>query len=253
LPTQGKTGKMAFDQTEDTFFNGRITVFQHREGYRFSIDAVLLADFSNPKPADHIVDLGTGCGIVPLIIGYRHPETRIVGVEIQPELAALAGRNVVVNGLQNRITIIHDDMRSLSCQTASGPVGPVDMVISNPPYRKARSGRINPHSQRAAARHEILITLQEVTDTASRLLGIGGRFAIIFSAERITDLLTNLRSAGLEPKCIQTVHSYIHHPARLVLVSGIKSGRPGATVLKPLVIFQTDGRYSESVQAMFAP
>jgi tRNA1Val (adenine37-N6)-methyltransferase len=238
------------DETEDTFFNGRIRVFQHREGYRFSIDAVLLAAFSSPKPTDHIVDLGTGCGIIPLIIGSRHPETRIVGVEIQPDLARLACRNVEINGFQKRITIIQDDMRSLSIKAMSGPV---DLVISNPPYRKGRSGRINPHSQRAAARHEILVTLPDVTAAMFRLLDISGRFAVIYPADRITDLLTHLRSAGLEPKRIQTVHSYIHDPARLVLVSGSKGGRPGAAVLEPLVIFQPDGSYSENVHVMFDP
>jgi tRNA1Val (adenine37-N6)-methyltransferase len=238
------------DETEDTFFNGRIKVFQHREGYRFSIDAVLLAAFSAPKAKDRIVDLGTGCGIIPLILGYRHPKTIISGIEIQPELAELATRNVEVNGLIDRITIIREDMKCLSSTVVSGPV---DMVISNPPYRKDRSGRVNLHSQRAIARHEILTTLQDVTETADRLLGIGGRFAIIYPAERFTDLLTALRSAKIEPKRIQTIHANIHGPARLVLVSGVKAGRPGAAVLEPLVVFQPDGSYSDRVQAMFDP
>ncbi len=241
---------MQFAQTEDTFFNGRIKVFQHRDGYRFSIDAVLLSAFSAPKAKDRIVDLGTGCGIIPLILGYRHPEAILSGIEVQPELAALAARNIEVNGLTDRITIIRQDMRLLSSAAVSGPV---DMVISNPPYRKDRSGRVNLHSQRAIARHEILVTLQDVTDTAARLLGIGGRFAIIYPAERITDLLTTLRSAGIEPKCIQTIHANIHDPARLVLVSGIKAGRPGAAMIEPLVIFQPNGSYTDRVQAMFAP
>ena len=238
------------DEMEDTFFNGRLRVFQHREGYRFSIDAVLLAAFSRPKPADRVVDLGTGCGIMPLIIGSRHPETRIVGVEIQPDLAELARRNIEINGLQSRIAIIENDMRSLSMKAISGPV---DIVICNPPYRKSRSGRINPHSQRAVARHEILMTLPDMTAAASRILAVSGRFAVIYPAERITELLLQLRASDIEPKKIQTVHSHIQDPARLVLVSGVKGGRPGAAVLEPLVIFQPDGSYSKSVQAMFDP
>lgn len=238
-------------RTEDTFFNGRIKVFQHREGYRFSIDAVLLAAFSAPGANDHIVDLGTGCGIIPLILGHRHPAVSITGIEVQPELAALAAINVETNGLKERISIICTDMRSLSIQAVSGPV---DLVISNPPYRKDRSGRVNPHPERAVARHEILATLSDVAATAARLLGIGGRFAIVFPAERITDLLTNLRSAGIEPKHIQIVHAKSHDPARLVLVSGIKGGGPGAAVHEPLVIFQPDGgAYTDRVKAMFDP
>jgi len=237
-------------RTEDTFFKGRIKVLQHREGYRFSIDAVLLAAFSAPGNNDRIVDLGTGCGIIPLILGYRHPAVSITGIEVQPELADLAAHNVEVNGLKERITIIRADMRSLSIQAVSGPVA---LVISNPPYRKGRSGRVNPHPQRAVARHEILATLQDVACAAARLLGIGGRFTIIYPAERITDLLTSLRSAGIEPKHIQTVHAKAHDPGRLVLVSGIKGGRPGAAVHEPLVIYQPNGSYTDRVQAMFDP
>jgi tRNA1Val (adenine37-N6)-methyltransferase len=223
---------------------------QHREGYRFSIDAVLLAAFSAPEAEDRIVDLGTGCGIIPLILGYRHPTVSITGIEVQPELAELAAQNVEANGLKGRITIIRKDMRLLSIHAVSGPV---DLVISNPPYRKGRSGRVNLHPQRAMARHEILATLQDVAAAAARLLGIGGRFAIVYPAERITDLLTNLRSTGIEPKHIQTVHAKSHDPARLVLVSGIKGGRSGAVVHEPLVIYQTNGTYTNRVQAMFAP
>ena len=244
------TDRMLSDRTEDTFFNGRIRVLQHREGYRFSIDAVLLAAFSAPGAGDRILDLGTGCGIMPLILGCRHPAVHITGIEVQPELAALAAQNVEANGMNARITIIRADMRSLSAQAVSGPV---DLVISNPPYRKGRSGRINSHPQRAVARHEILATLQDVTGAASRLLGIGGRFSVIYPAERITDLLTNLRSAGIEPKHIQTVHARERDPARLVLVSGVKGGRPGAAVHEPLVIFQPDGAYSDRVRVMFDP
>jgi len=237
-------------RTEDTFLNGGITILQHREGYRFSIDAVLLAAFSAPGAKDRIVDLGTGCGIIPLILGQRHPAVSITGIEVQPELAALAAQNVEANGMKDRVTIICGDMKLLSIQAVSGPV---DLVISNPPYRKSRSGRVNPHPQRALARHEILATLQDVAAAAARLLGIGGGFAIVYPAERITDLLTNLRSTGIEPKHIQTVHAKDHDPARLVLVSGIKGGRPGATVHEPLVIYQPNGTYTETVQAMLAP
>lgn len=244
------TDRMFLDRTEDMFFNGRLRVLQPREGYRFSIDAVLLAAFSAPEARDRIVDLGTGCGIIPLILGYRHPAVSITGIEVQPELAALAAQNVASNGLKERIAVICADMKSVSIQDVSGPV---DLVISNPPYRKYRSGRVNPHPQRAAARHEILATLEDVTAAGARLLGIGGRFAIVYPAERITDLLTHLRSAGIEPKHIQTVHAKGHDPARLVLVSGTKGGRPGAAVLEQLVIYRPGGTYTEQVQAMFAP
>jgi tRNA1Val (adenine37-N6)-methyltransferase len=250
LKTHDMTDMTLLDRTEDTFFSGRLKVFQHRKGYRFSIDAVLLAAFSAPEAKDRIVDLGAGCGIIPLILGYRHPAVSIAGIEIQPELAELAARNVEDNGLKERITITCGDMRSVSIQAVSGPV---DLVISNPPYRKGRSGRINPHPQRAVARHEILATIQNVAGVAARLLGIGGRFSVVYPAERITDLLTCMRSAGIEPKHIQTVHAKDQDPPRLVLVSGTKGGRPGAAIHEPLMIYRPDGTYTDRVQAMFDP
>jgi tRNA1Val (adenine37-N6)-methyltransferase len=240
----------ALETTEDSFFGGRMKVLQPLDGYRFSIDAVLLAAFSAPNALNTIVDLGTGCGIIPLILGYRLPESRIIGIEIQTELACLARKNIEINGLKDRISVIDGDMKSIGINDVSGPV---DLVLCNPPYRKYRSGRINPHQQRAIARHEISATLSDVTNIASRLLGIGGRFAVIYPAERITDLLTAMRAAGIEPKCLQTVHSRIHDPARLLLVSGIKGAKPGSIIQEPLTIYQPDGKYTDPVQDMFEP
>lgn len=238
------------DCTEDAFFSGRLKIIQYRQGYRFSIDAVLLAAFAAPETAARIVDLGTGCGIIPLILGYRNPEATITGIEVQKELAELARLNAAANGMGGRIRIIHKDLKALCIRDVSGPV---DLVISNPPYRKHRSGRINPRSQRAVARHEILATLEDVSAAAARVLGIGGRLAVVYPAERLTDLLTHLRSAGIEPKHIQTVHARHGEPACRVLVSGLRGGRPGAAVHEPLVIYEADGAYTGRVRAMLAP
>ena len=241
---------MCEEITQDRFLNDRIAVLQYRNGYRFSIDAALLAAFAAPDGGSRIVDLGTGCGIIPLILGYRYPGVHIVGVEIQETLAKLATRNAVINGFTNRIVIRCANLNSLSIQDVAGPV---DLVVSNPPYRKAMSGRINPKRQQAVARHEILTTLSDVVNAARRLLGIGGQFAVIYPAERVTDLLAAMRAASIEPKQLQTVHSRSHGLARRVLVSGVKGSRPGGmTVRPPLIIYETDGAYTRDVTAMLA-
>ncbi|RLB98205.1 MAG: SAM-dependent methyltransferase, partial [Deltaproteobacteria bacterium] len=159
--------------TTDTFFNGQVTVKQSRTGYRYSIDAVILAGHVRPRPADRIVDLGTGCGIIPLIIGFRYPGVKLYGVEIQQDLADIARANVKANHLEKRVEILPADMRTLKPSIVSGPV---DQVVSNPPYHRISTGRINPDSQRAIARHELKVTLEDVLKAAEAMLRTAGKF-----------------------------------------------------------------------------
>lgn len=236
--------------TADTFFNGRIRVKQNRAGYRFSIDAVLIAGQTIPSPDDTVLDLGTGCGIIPLILAYRHPKIKVYGIEVQQQLADLAIINVEENRMKDRITIHCMDMKKLKHDMMSGPV---DLVVSNPPYRKAESGRINPDQQRAVARHEIKATLSDVVETAQRMLRTAGRFVTVYPAERMADILIQMRSAGLEPKSLRTVHSDRHTDAKLIIVEGKKGGRPGLKIGSPVIIYRKDGSYTEEVQEMFKP
>lgn len=233
--------------TRNTFFNGRLTVLQMRDGYRFSIDAVLLAAAVRPKPGERVLDLGTGCGIIPLILAWRFPHTRIHGIEVQADLADLASTNVTENRLDGQVTIIHGDMRSYSAEQLGGVF---DWVVSNPPYRTPSSGRVNPDSQRALARHEIKIDLGRLVAAANRTLRTGGRLATIFTATRAVDLLAGMRAAGIEPKELQSVHSHEGQGAKLIIVSGIKGGRPGLTWAPPLVVYREDGSYTDAVQTM---
>lgn len=236
--------------TKDTFFNGRIKVKQDRSGYRFSLDSILLASHAAPRPGDKVVDLGTGCGIISLIMAYREPNLKIYGIEVQKELADIAGSNVEENHMGDIITILCKDMIALKNDMISGPV---DLIVSNPPYRKADSGRINPDIQRAVARHEIKISLDDITATVRRVLRTAGRFVTIYSAERITDLLTHLRSEDIEPKFIRMIHSDIKTEAKLVLVEGIKGGRPGTKIGPPLLIYDENGSYTQEVEEMLSP
>jgi tRNA1Val (adenine37-N6)-methyltransferase len=236
--------------TTDSFFDGRIRIKQHRCGYRFSIDAVILAHHADPKPGDRVVDLGTGCGIVPLILTYRHPALHVYGIEVQAELAAISKCNIFDNHMDDRISILHEDMNILKTNMISGPV---DLVISNPPYRKANSGRINPDPQRAVARHEIRATLNEVIQTARRILRPFGHFLTIYTADRMADLFTQLRSASLEPKFFRTIHSAPNSEAKLILVEALKGGSPGIKIGPSLIIYQTDGSYTAEIERMFAP
>jgi tRNA1Val (adenine37-N6)-methyltransferase len=237
--------------SEDTILNGRIRLLQFRSGYRFSIDAILLSAFIQPGTDETIVDMGTGCGIIPLILTFRNPGVTVIGIEIQTELAEMAQKNVMLNELENRIAIRCQDLKTVNRQNLKSPV---DRVVSNPPYRKINSGRINPADQKAVARHELSTNLKDIIRTTTGLLNKGGRLDMIYSAERLTDVLTEMRFHGIEPKQIRMVHSRMNTSSRLFLVSGVSGGNPGGIdVLPPLYIYEANGRYSDDVSAMLSP
>jgi tRNA1Val (adenine37-N6)-methyltransferase len=237
-------------QTTDTFFDGKLRIKQEAAGYRFSIDAVLLAHHVSPRAGERLLDLGTGCGIIPLILAYRNPQIIAIGIEIQNELAELAISNVNANHMRHRITVLHLDMRHLKPAMIDGPV---DVVVCNPPYRSPNSGRLNPDAQRAIARHELKVNLIDVLETARRVLRTAGRFLTIYPAQRIAELLFQMHSAGIEPKFMRAIHSRLEEEAKLILVGGTKGARTGVTIGPPLILFDEEGGYSKEVRQMFEP
>ncbi|RLC07173.1 MAG: hypothetical protein DRH90_00870 [Deltaproteobacteria bacterium] len=236
--------------TRDTFFNGKVTVKQEQVGYRFSIDAVILAHHVRPRPGERVVDLGTGCGIVPLIVAYRHPATHMFGIEIQKELADIADDNVRENGMQETVRIVHRDMQTIQPAMFQGPV---DIVVSNPPFHKAASGRINPNRQRAVARHEIRVTLLDVVKAAGDILKTAGLFVLVYTSERLPELVQYMRACRIEPKNVRFIHSRRDSESKLMMMEGIKQGRPGLKVGPPIVIYNEDGTYTKEVADMFLP
>lgn len=236
--------------TADAFLNGNIRIMQNKTGYRFSIDAILLASHVDTHPGDKVVDIGTGCGIIALMLAYRDPEIKVYGIEVQKSLSVLAALNVKDNNMQDRVIIICSDVKDLKKSAISGPA---DIVVCNPPYRKAKSGRINPDNQRAFARHEIKITLPDIIKTAGSLLRVSGRFIMIYPSERIADIITNMRLSGIEPKYLRFIYSKKNAESKLVIVEGVKGGRPGSTIAPPLVIYRDDGSYTDDVGRMFIP
>ncbi len=239
---------MTDELTRDSFFNGALHIRQQRYGYRFSVDAILLAFYAGLRARHVVLDLGTGCGIIPLILAYRNPKLRIYGIEIQKQLADIASGNVIENSMQERIRILYTDMKEITQKMIAEPI---DTVVSNPPYRKICSGRMNPESQKAIARHEIKAKLWDVTETAKQMLAISGRFIVIYPAERATDLLTQMRQSQLEPKFLRPIHSLPDTQARLILAEGIRGGQPGMKIAPPLVIYQKHGEYSSEIREMF--
>jgi tRNA1Val (adenine37-N6)-methyltransferase len=218
--------------TEDTFFNGKLKVYQYKNGYRYSIDSVLLADNIKPFTGDKIVELGIGCGIISLIIAFKNKDIKIFGIEIQKELYDIAALNVKKNGMEDIIKIFNEDFKTVNQDIFSSEA---DIVFSNPPYRKIGSGRLNENGQKAKARHEINADINDVVFAAKRLLKRGGKFSIVYPAERLPDIIYTMRHFKIEPKLLQTVHSTANDEAKLILITGIKNGRPGMKISAPYV------------------
>lgn len=228
--------------TLDGLFSGRVKLLQPRRGYRFSVDAPILASFVRVRRGERVVELGTGNGVILIILGVKGVKaSRMVGIEIQPELAELAKRNVDLNGLGGLIEVIQGDIRE--CRRIFGPQG-FDVVISNPPYHPLPSGRLNPEDERALARHEVTGTIGDFLDATLYLLRDRGRCFYIYPAKRAVTLLCEMRRRGIEPKRVRWVHSREGEGARMVLVEAVKGGGEGLEVEPPLVIFDREGNYT---------
>ncbi len=239
------------DYTEDALFDGRIRCLQHRMGYRFSLDAVLLGNFIQPRPGDRILDLGCGCGIVSLILAYRWPSVSITGLEIQPGLAALANKNVALNNWQERIEIVQGDLREIGKYIEPGSF---DWVVSNPPYRKSGTGRVNPGGEQALARHEQAADLASVIKAANWAVRKRGRGGFIYPASRGAAVISELKNAGLEPKKMLSIFSYPGSAANLLIIEAVKQGGEELTILPPFYVYQErDGEYSPEMGGYYSP
>ena len=221
-----------------------------RDGYRiiqnprefcFGMDAVLLSGFARASEGDALLDLGCGSGIIPILMASKSRAFRIVGLEIQSALVDMARRSVLYNRLEDRVEIVEGDIRE---EDRLFSPSTFDVVTSNPPYMPLGSGIQNPDSSKAIARHELLVTLYDVTRAASRLLRQGGLFFIVHRPKRLADVFVCMRQFGIEPKRLRLVHPYIDKKPSLVLIEGKKGAGAELVVESPLIVFSSDGKYT---------
>ena len=248
--TESPAHTPAEDWTTDTLFGGHLRLKQPRHGYRFSVDAVLLAHFVRPKPGWQILDLGCGCGVVGLIAAYRTPDCRVIGLEMQPELVALARENLEANGFADRVQVLEADVREIRrCLTPEC----CDLVLCNPPYYQQGQGRIRPDAQAAAARHDLAATLDDFVRAAAFALKTRSKAVFIFPASSQARLQQRLMAARLAPKRVQMAYSYPEADrAALVLVESIKNGGDACIVLPPLYLHTgPGGAYSPAMQRLY--
>ena len=226
-----------------------LKLIQSRAWVPFAIDSVLLCRFVRLRRGDRLLDLGTGTGVIPLLLSALHPAAELHGLEMQPELADMAARSVAYNGLTGRVQIREGDWRRVAALYGDSAFSAVTL---NPPYRRPGTGRLSPVPQRARARHALDGTLAEAVAAAGVSLKHGGRLFTVFLAERLGELLTGLAAQRLEPKRLRPVYPAPGRQARLVLVEAAKGGRPGLHLEPPLCIYREAGTYSDEVAAYFA-
>lgn len=233
----------------DDLLIGGLRIIQHKDQFRFSLDAVLLAHFATVKRRAAAVDLGAGSGVLGLLLATRGAE-RVTGVEINPDLADMARRSIAVNGLTDRLAILGADVRSLK-DGGLLAAGRWDLVVTNPPYRLPGGGAVSPRGAVAQARHELAGGVDDFVAAAAFLLKERGRLAMVHLPERLTDIAGAFRGAGIEPKRLRLVHPAPDKAAKLLLVEGVRGARPGLAVLPPLFVYGGDGRYSPEIMAYY--
>jgi tRNA1Val (adenine37-N6)-methyltransferase len=222
------------------------SVEQGEDGYRYSIEPFLLADFIKLSPGDRVLDVGTGCGIIPLLLLKREPCLQITAVEIQPSLYESAVRNVSQNGLTDRVEVVPGDFSRKGLLQ-----GQFDMIVSNPPYRKINSGRINPNRIKALARHELALTLSSLLENASALLKPGGKITLAYPPARLEEVRRELVRVEIRPDRLRFVHGHQRTNAKIALIEAVKGGSAECVVDEPFCVYNDDGSYSREMQEIY--
>lgn len=235
-------------ETLDDLIIGGLRIVQPLKGYRFSIDAVLLAHFADLSGVNRAVDLGTGNGVLPLLLSQLDEKIRIVGLEIQAAMVDRANRSIRINNLQDRIGVMQADIRKLG---EILPGGSAELVLSNPPFWKKGEGQINRNSEAAIARHEMELTLEELVAGAAHILSSHGKMALIHRASRLDEITGVCGQYGLYPSRVRMVKPYADRPANLVLME-LGSGQARETEMQPpLIIYSGLNRYSDEIRRLY--
>ena len=222
-------------------------IIQNPKFFMFGTDAVLLSHFAAAEASGHVVDLGTGGGIIPLLLLARRPGLTITGIEVQPELAAMAQRSVAFNGLERQIRIVCGDIKNVLAYEKQG----ADMVVTNPPYIKKGAGAENASMHHNIAKREEKCTLDDILTAAAALLKTGGGLCLIYPTQRFAELMAAMRAKRIEPKRIQLIAPRHGKAPNFGLVEGRKNAREGVTFLQTLEVYQKDGGYTEPLRQIY--
>lgn len=236
------------ERIDDLEYKG-LKIIQNREGFCFGIDAVLLSDFANDiRNKSIVLDLGTGTGILSILLSAKTKLEKIYGIEIQQEVANMARRSVELNKLENKIDIINKDIKELEEIFEKNSF---DAIVTNPPYKKINTGKTNEKENKFIARHEVTANLEDFIKISFDLLKDKGTFYMVHRPERLAEIIYMLKKYKLEPKRIRLVHSNYKKEPKLVLIKAVKNAKEFLKIDKPLFIYQEDGKYTEEILKIY--
>lgn len=236
------------DERIDDLQRNGYRIIQKKKGFCFGMDAVLLSGFAQVKEGEVAVDLGTGTGIIPILLEAKTKGKHFTGLEIQEEVAEMAGRSVRLNQLENRVDIVRGDIKEASRLFGKASF---DVVTSNPPYMNDNHGLKNPELPKAIARHEVFCTLDDVCREASLLLKSGGRFYMVHRPHRLAEIITALKTYKLEPKRMKLVHPFVNKEANMVLIEAVRGGRSMMKVEAPIIVYREPGVYTQEIYDVY--
>lgn len=223
-------------------------IIQNENGFCFGMDAVLLSGFVRVKKEENVLDLGTGTGIIPILLEAKTEGRHFTGLEIQETSADMAKRSVCLNDLNAKVEIVRGDIKEATDLFGKASF---DVVTSNPPYMTGQHGLLNPDMPKAIARHEILCTLEDVIGQASALLKENGRFYMVHRPFRLAEIMVIMSRYRLEPKRMKLVYPFADKEPNMVLIEGLKGGRPRITVEKPLIVYEKPGVYTSEIYDIY--
>lgn len=235
------------ERLDDLQRNG-YQIIQHQDKFCFGMDAVLLSGFAKVKPGERVADLGTGTGIIPILLEAKTEASHLTGLEIQEESADMARRSVMLNGLSEKIEIITGDIKDASKIMGASSF---DVVTSNPPYMAGSHGLVSAGDAKAIARHEILCCLEDVVREAAKLLKEKGRFYMVHRPQRLPEIMEVMKRHRLEPKRMCLVYPYVDKEPNMVLLEGLLGGNPQLTVEKPLIVYKEPGKYTDEIYDVY--
>ena len=236
------------DERIDDLQRNGYRIIQKKKGFCFGMDAVLLSGFAQVKEGEVAVDLGTGTGIIPILLEAKTKGKHFTGLEIQEEVAEMAGRSVRLNQLENRVDIVRGDIKEASRLFGKASF---DVVTSNPPYMNDNHGLKNPELPKAIARHEVFCTLDDVCREASLLLKSGGLFYLVHRPHRLAEIITALKTYKLEPKRMKLVHPFVDKEANMVLIEAVRGGRSMMKVEAPIIVYREPGVYTQEIYDVY--
>lgn len=238
------------ERIDDLQYKG-LKIIQNNKGFCFGIDSVILSDFAkNIKVDSKVVDLGTGSGVIGLLLCKKTKLKEIIGVEIQDNVAEMAERSIKLNGLENKFKIFKVNIKELF-EKKLLEKNKYDVVVMNPPYKEAGTGKTNENEGKLIARHEVKATLLDFIKTASELLKDRGELYIVHKPERTVDIMQKMRENKIEPKEIKIVYPYKNAGASIILIKGVKGGKKFLKIDEPLYIYKENGEYTEQIKEIY--